>query len=57
MWNQRLTQLSPVDRAKRVLEFREAGLSQAAIAKRFGVSSATISRMLDQDRKPRKGNG
>jgi len=56
VWNQRLTQLSPADRAK-VAQFRDDGLTMTAIAKRFGVSIGTISRALDEERKPTKSSG
>ena len=56
VWNQRLTQLSPADRAK-VVQFRDDGLTMTAIAKRFGVSVAAISRTLDKERKPTKSGG
>ena len=45
MWSQRLTALSKVDRDK-AIQLRNGGLSQTAIAKRLGVSGATVSRML-----------
>ena len=45
MWSQRLTTLSKVDRDK-AIQLRNGGLTQTAIAKRLGVSGATVSRML-----------
>jgi IS30 family transposase len=43
----RLTHLKPADREK-IVQFRDDGMTIAAIAKRFGVSIATISRALDK---------
>jgi DNA-directed RNA polymerase specialized sigma24 family protein len=56
VWNERLAQLSPADRAK-VVQFRELGLTMTSIAKRFGISTATVSRALNEERKPAKSGG
>ena len=53
MWNKRLTEMTKSDR-DRVTQYRADGLSQKAIATRFGVSGATISRILDEKRKSAK---
>jgi len=51
MWNKRLTEMTKSDR-DRVAQFRAEGLLQTAIATRFGVSAATISRMFNKKPKP-----
>jgi IS30 family transposase len=56
VWQQRLTSLSKTDRAK-VVQFHDDGFTNRAIAKRFGVSIATISRILDEAGKPAKRGG
>jgi IS30 family transposase len=47
MWKSTLTHLRQPDREK-ITQFRDDGMTMAAIAKRFGVSVATISRSLDK---------
>ena len=45
MWNQRLSQLTDSDR-KKIQVNRAQGMTLDQIARRFGVSSATISRAI-----------
>jgi IS30 family transposase len=47
MWKSTLTHLKPADREK-ITQFRDDGMTLMALAKRFGVSTATISRALDR---------
>jgi DNA-directed RNA polymerase specialized sigma24 family protein len=56
VWNQRMAQLSKEDREK-VIQFHHDGMTATAIAKRFGVSTATISRALTEKQKPTKPGG
>jgi DNA invertase Pin-like site-specific DNA recombinase len=56
VWTQRLVQLTKADREK-VVQFRDDGLTNRAIAKRFNVSDATVSRILDAAGKPAKRGG
>ena len=44
MWNQKLGALSPAQRSK-ILLLRNDGVTIEAIAKRYGVSPATVSRI------------
>jgi transposase-like protein len=49
MWEQRLYELT--DKKKQaIVEFREQGIGIAALAKRFGVSTTTIWRTLDESK-------
>jgi transposase len=48
--------LSKSDREK-VVQFRNDGMTNRAIAKCFGVSNGTISRILDEAGKPAKRGG
>ncbi len=56
MWDRRLVQLSKSDREK-VVQFRDDGMTNRAIAKRFHVSDATVSRILDKASKLAKRGG
>ena len=53
MWEERLHKLSDADR-ERIVQFRDEGMTNRAIAKRFHVSDATVSRILDDAPKPAK---
>jgi IS30 family transposase len=50
MWNQRLVQLTKTDLREKVVQFHDDGLTATAIAKRLGVSSSTISRILKEQK-------
>jgi IS30 family transposase len=54
MWKSTLTHLKPADREK-IVQFRDNGMTMMALARRFGVSIATISRALDK-RTPKPAN-
>jgi IS30 family transposase len=47
MWNQRLSQLTDSDR-KKIQVNRAQGMTLDQLARRFGVSSATISRAISE---------
>jgi IS30 family transposase len=47
MWKSTLAQLTQAEREK-ITQFRDDGMTMTAIAKRFGVSIPTISRLLDE---------
>jgi len=54
VWN--VQKLTSADRAKAVL-LHDSGLTVTALAKRFGVSTATISRTINEKPKPAKPGG
>jgi DNA invertase Pin-like site-specific DNA recombinase len=56
MWEERLNKLNEQDR-ERVIQFRDDGMTNRAIAKRFNVSDATVSRILDEEGKSAKPGG
>jgi len=49
VWNERLAKLTDSDRAK-IAAFRAEGMTIRALARRFGVSEGTISRLSDEKR-------
>jgi DNA-binding transcriptional regulator LsrR (DeoR family) len=56
MWEERLHKLSDADR-ERIVQFHQDGMTNHAIAKRFGVSDALVSRILDDASKTPKPGG
>ncbi len=54
MWEQSLHKLSAADRERIIRLHRDDGVTASAIAKRFHVSDAAVSRILDEERKPVK---
>jgi transposase-like protein len=51
VWDERLHKLSDADRERIIRLHRDDGVTASAIAKRFGVSDAHVSRILDEERK------
>jgi len=56
MWEERLHKLSDEDR-ERMVQFHHDGMTNRAIAKRFHVSDALVSRLLDEEGKAVKRGG
>ena len=56
MWEKRLHHLTNAD-ITRIVQFRDEGMTNHAIAKRFHVSDATVSRILDEEGKSVKPGG
>jgi IS30 family transposase len=57
VWTQRIDKLTESDRAK-IAAFRTEGMTMLALAKRFGVSEGTISRVAkEKNAKPTTRGG
>jgi transposase-like protein len=57
VWEERLHKLSAADRERIIRLHRDDGVTASAIAKRFHVSDALVSRILDEERKAAKPGG
>jgi DNA invertase Pin-like site-specific DNA recombinase len=57
VWEQSLHKLNATDRERIIRLHRDDGVTASAIAKRFHVSDATVSRILDEERKAAKPGG